>query len=259
MLKVCSVSFEIGGKKILQDISLTLEPGKMNLILGPNGSGKSTLIKVFSGLLRPTAGEVSVGNQALRSYSNNDLAKVRAVLSQQTDLPFSLTVRDVVLMGRYPHFGGKATPKDHQICEELMKYFELYELADRNYQTLSGGEKQRVQFVRVMSQISLLSDDSSVKYLILDEPLTYLDIYYQLHFMTKLREILRANLVIVGVVHDLNLAAQFADNLILMKEGKILMQGPPEVAMTSETLYELYKVQVKIKRLDEAPMHLIFT
>ncbi|GAL83493.1 cobalamin/Fe3+-siderophore ABC transporter ATPase [Sporocytophaga myxococcoides] len=253
------MSFEIGGKKILQDISLTLEPGKMNLILGPNGSGKSTLIKVFSGLLRPTAGEVSVGNQALRSYSNNDLAKVRAVLSQQTDLPFSLTVRDVVLMGRYPHFGGKATPKDHQICEELMKYFELYELADRNYQTLSGGEKQRVQFVRVMSQISLLSDDSSVKYLILDEPLTYLDIYYQLHFMTKLREILRANLVIVGVVHDLNLAAQFADNLILMKEGKILMQGPPEVAMTSETLYELYKVQVKIKRLDEAPMHLIFT
>jgi len=259
MLTTHNVSYEVGGKKILQDVSVSLESGKLNLILGPNGAGKSTLVKIFSGIIKPTAGEVCIGSQALRSYRSNDLAKMRAVLSQQTELPFSLTVWEVVMMGRYPHFRGKATQRDFQICEGLMKFFELYEFAERNYHTLSGGEKQRVQFVRVMSQIDLLSEDSSVKYLILDEPLTYLDIYYQWHFMTKLREILRPNLVIVGVVHDLNLAAQFADNLILMKNGKIVMQGPPEVTVTSETLYDLYKVRVKVKRQDDAPMQLIFT
>ncbi|WP_028982183.1 heme ABC transporter ATP-binding protein [Sporocytophaga myxococcoides] len=259
MLKVHNVSYEAGGKKILQDVSLSLESGKLNLILGPNGAGKSTLVKIFSGLIKPTTGEVSIGNQAVKTYSNNDLAKVRAVLSQQTELPFSLKVEEVVLMGRYPHFHSKATKKDFQVCEELMKFFEVYELVGRDYHTLSGGEKQRVQFARVMSQIDLLSEDSSVKYLILDEPLTYLDIYYQWHFMTKLREILRPNLVIVGVVHDLNLAAQFADNLILLKNGKIVMQGPPEVAVTSETLFDLYRVKVRVKHQDDAPMQLIFT
>ncbi|MBO9700713.1 MAG: heme ABC transporter ATP-binding protein [Sporocytophaga sp.] len=259
MLKVHNVSYEAAGKKILQDVSLSLESGKLNLILGPNGAGKSTLVKIFSGFIKPTTGEVSIGNQALKTYVNNDLAKMRAVLSQQIELPFSLKVWDVVMMGRYPHFHSKATKRDFQVCEELMKFFELYELAERNYHTLSGGEKQRVQFVRVMSQIDLLSEDSSVKYLILDEPLTYLDIYYQWHFMTKLREILRPNLVIVGVVHDLNLAAQFADNLILMKNGKIVMQGPPDVAITSETLYDLYKVKVKVKHQDDAPTQLIFS
>src|SRR5262249_48991556 len=197
------------------------------------GAGKSTLIKVLSRLLRPQIGTVRYEGSDIRSAAEADLARRRAVLSQAVEVAFPLTVREVVIMGRYPHFGGRPGPVDEAIVDELMEYFDVTEFAERNYQTLSGGERQRVNFARVLAQLWLLKNQGDnngrpdrCRYLFLDEPLTFLDIRHQIDFMKKVKEFGSApDVVTVGVVHDLNLAARFADQIVLLNEGRVVGIG----------------------------------
>jgi iron complex transport system ATP-binding protein len=145
-------------------------------------------------------------------------------------------------MGRYPHFSVKPTRKDKQACEEAMRFFDVWDMADRNYMTLSGGEKQRVHFVRVVAQV-WYATAGQIRYLIMDEPLTFLDIHYQFHFMHKIIHLLQDNnLVVVGVVHDLNLAAKFADKIVLLHQGKILAEGNWKEVLTSENIKTAYRL-----------------
>src|ERR1051326_8710718 len=153
MLTAKDIAFRIGNKSLLSNISLTFEPAKLHLIIGPNGAGKSTLIKVLARLLRPQGGNVRYEGVDVNDAAEADLAKRRAVLSQAVEVAFPLSVREVVMMGRYPHFGGRPGPTDEQIVDELMQFFDVTEFADRDYQTLSGGERQRVNFARVLAQL----------------------------------------------------------------------------------------------------------
>jgi len=155
------------------------------------------------------------------------LAKRRAVLSQAIEVAIPLSVREVVMMGRYPHFGGSPAPTDHKLVDELMEFVDVTEFAPRNYQTLSGGERQRVNFARVLAQVWPTEHQTSefprCRYLFLDEPLTFLDIHHQIDFMKKVRDFAAAtDAVTIGVVHDLNLAAKFADRLYMLKDGRII-------------------------------------
>src|SRR5215831_11110750 len=153
MLKANNITFRVGDKPLLTDISLSFAAGKLHLIIGPNGAGKSTLIRVLARLLRPQIGSVEYEGSDVNDASEANLAKHRAVLSQAVEVAFPLSVREVVMMGRYPHFGGRPGPADDTIVSELMKFFDVTEFADRDYQTLSGGERQRVNFARVLSQL----------------------------------------------------------------------------------------------------------
>src|SRR6185369_9814202 len=155
------ITFRVGNKALISAISLAFEPGKLHLIIGPNGAGKSTLIKVLARLLRPHSGNVSYEGVDAKDASEADLAKRRAVLSQAVEVAFPLSVREVVMMGRYPHFGGRPGPADEQIVDELMRFFDVTEFKDRDYQTLSGGERQRVNFARVLAQLWRLGPASS--------------------------------------------------------------------------------------------------
>src|SRR5215813_560013 len=187
MLTARNITFRVGKKSLISDISVSFAPGKLHMIIGPNGAGKSTLVKVLARLLRPQIGDVEYEGVDVSKTSEAKLAKCRAVLSQAIEVAFPLTVREVVMMGRYPHFGGRPGPTDERIVDEVMQHFDVTEFSERNYQTLSGGERQRVNFARVLTQL-WNEGTSSCRYLFLDEPLTFLDIRHQIDFMKKVRD-----------------------------------------------------------------------
>lgn len=243
MIQTQNLSFKIGSKIILEEVSVRFLPGKLNLIIGPNGAGKSTLVKLICQQLKPSDGTVLFESKNLQTLSTLALAKCRAVLSQNIELAFPLKVSEVVMMGRYPHFSSKPTEKDLTACEEAMRFFDVQDMSDRDYLTLSGGEKQRVHFARVAAQI-WFPIENTCRYLILDEPLTFLDVHYQFHFMHKLQELLQQkDIVIIGVVHDLNLAAKFADQIILLHQGKLLAHGNAESVLTAEFIRTAYRLE----------------
>ena len=259
MLVGRNITFRVGSKVLISDISASFAPGALHLLVGPNGAGKSTLVKVLARLLRPQTGTVEYEGVNVNQASEADLAKRRAVLSQAIEIAFPLTVREVVMMGRYPHFTGRPGPTDERIVDEVMQHFDVTEFEHRYYQTLSGGERQRVNFARVLAQ---LWDDGSVascRYLFLDEPLTFLDIRHQIDFMKRIRSFTAAaNVVTVGVVHDLNLAARFADQILMLSGGLIIANGTPAEVLTAERIEQVFGVEPTMVQTQDSGIHLIF-
>lgn len=270
MLKASDITFRVGNRALVSEVSVLFAPGKLHLIIGPNGAGKSTLIKILARLLRPQTGRVEYEGNDIEQTSEFELAKRRAVLSQAIEVAFPLTVREVVMMGRYPHFGTRPGPTDEKIIDELMNLFEVTEFSARNYQTLSGGERQRVNFARVLAQLwrpdasPLTAPDSpslnsSCRYLFLDEPLTFLDIHHQIAFMKKVRHFADApDVVTVGVVHDLNLAARFADQLVLLDQGHVVATGTAAEVLTADRIRDVFGVEPTFVPVNQSGIHLIF-
>ncbi len=245
MLNTKNIYYSIGKKEILKNINIYFLPGEFNMILGPNGSGKSTFLKIFSGELKPTKGEVFVDDKNLSKIKKNELAKVRAVMTQQPELSFPLSVEEVVMMGRYPHFDFNPAKKDETICDEAFEKMQIEHLKGRNYLTLSGGEKQRVQFARVLAQI-WEKPETGNRYLFLDEPLANLDINYQQAFLKLAKELVQFNTVIVAVMHDINLAIQYADKLFFLKAGELVANGKPLDILSEKLIKEVFDVDTRI-------------
>ena len=261
MLTANNISYRIGNKPLLADVSVSFQPGQLNLIIGPNGAGKSTLIKLLARLLRPSSGKVEYEGHDVGQASEASLAKRRAVLSQAVEVAFPLTVREVVMMGRYPHFGGRPGPVDEEIASDLMGQFEVTEFRERDYQTLSGGERQRVNFARVLAQLwqPHPAESGSCRYLFLDEPLTFLDIRHQIGFMKKVRAFATAaDVITVGVVHDLNLAARFADQIVLLDHGGVVAAGTAAEVLTAENIRRVFGVEPTYVPVKESGLHLVF-
>ncbi len=270
MLEASDITFRVGNKTLISEMSVSFAPGRLHLIIGPNGAGKSTLIKVLARLLRPQTGKVEYEGTDVQHASESDLAKRRAVLSQAVEVAFPLTVREVVMMGRYPHFGVSPGPVDEKIIDELMAFFDVTEFGERNYQTLSGGERQRVNFARVLAQLWRANSDSSpvtdsrpaqtsCRYLFLDEPLTFLDIRHQIEFMKKVRGFTDApDVVTVGVVHDLNLAARFADQIVLLNHGRVVSTGTAAEVLTADRIRAVFGVEPTFVPVKQSSIHLIF-
>jgi iron complex transport system ATP-binding protein len=242
MLDARDIVFSAGGRILLDRVSAAFEPGRLHLIIGANGAGKSTLVRVLSRLLRPNSGRVAYGEADAAHWSERELARRRAVLSQAFEVAFPIPVHELVMMGRYPHFSGRPGPIDDQICDEVMRFFDVTEMAERSYGTLSGGERQRVNFARVLAQI-WQPLEGSARYLFLDEPLTFLDIRHQIDFMKKVKAFASgSDVVVVGVVHDLNLAAKFADRLLLIHHGCVLADGATADVLTPANLKTAFQV-----------------
>jgi len=245
MLNVTGLHYKIGNKSILKDLNIDFNPGEFNIILGPNGSGKSTFLKVISGALEGYTGTVFYSGQDLKKIPTKILATQRAVMTQQPELTFPLSVNEVIMMGRYPHFNFNPGEKDFRICNEVTQLLSLNNFKDRNYLTLSGGEKQRVHFARLLVQV-WEKPESGYRYLFLDEPLTSLDINYQQEFLQLIRTLMNKDTVLIAVLHDINLAIQFGEKLFFIKDGQMVASGQPSSLVTEFLIEDIFAVKSRI-------------
>lgn len=223
------------GRDVLHDIDLSLEPGSATVLLGPNGSGKSTLLKTLSKTLSPSAGEVRFGDDDARDLNFAQLARRVAYVPQEEIPPFRFTVRQVVLMGRMPLSEGFFdTPADHHAADEAMKEADCDALADRPINEISGGERQRALIARALAQDTPL--------LLLDEPTSHLDIGHQVAVVKLAQKLRSQGKAILAAMHDLNLAADLGDTAVLLRSGRVAMEGPVEAVLESDVLDQTYGV-----------------
>lgn len=239
-----SLTYSIGDKSLVEAVSLQVTPGQVVAVVGANGAGKSTLLKLLSGDMQPHHGGVTISGKPLSQWSNRDLAKVRSILPQSSLLTFGFSVLEVVLMGRSPHIRSIERPTDYAIAREALAAAHVDHLAHRSYTTLSGGEQQRVQLARVLAQIW---EDTGPRYLLLDEPTNNLDLAHQYSTLEIASDFARRGVGVLTILHDLNLAAQYADTVIIMKAGRTVVYGDPNVVFTSDIIYQAFNMSVLIE------------
>ncbi|BCO10238.1 iron-dicitrate ABC transporter ATP-binding protein [Desulfolithobacter dissulfuricans] len=237
------VSFAYGNQPVLAGIDLACKGGCCYGILGPNGSGKTTLLDLFCGLLHPREGQLTFMGRELRRWPVRDLARRLALVPQEFVIRFGFTVREVVAMGRHPHLHRFASldPGDHRLVERTMEELGIAHLADRPVTRLSGGEKQRVAVARALVQ--------EPRVLLLDEATSNLDIYHTLAILDVIRCRIRdRGLTVVAALHDLNLAAWFCDELVFLKEGRVVRRGRVDQVLVPEIIDEVYGVCSRVRQ-----------
>ncbi len=236
LLKLHDVVVRRQQRVILHGISLAFEPGTVTALVGPNGAGKSTLLAVAAGDLRADAGEVSLLGKPLASYKAGPLARERAVMPQEHGVRFAFSVEEVVAMGRLPH-PPDAVADDAQV-EAAIDAAELQALRLREVQQLSGGESARTTFARVLAQDTPL--------LLLDEPTAALDLRHQERTLRSVRACAEAGACVIVVLHDLNLAAGYADRIVLLEQGRVAADGTPLQVLTEDNLQRVYQQDVVV-------------
>ncbi|MEB6338104.1 heme ABC transporter ATP-binding protein [Serratia rhizosphaerae] len=233
--------YRLGERRLIHDVSLSIASAEMVAIIGPNGAGKSTLLRLLTGYLQPDCGECRLLGRPLEQWTPDQLAKVRAVMRQHSELAFPFSVEDVVAMGRAPHGMRDAA----QAVHEVMAQTDCLSLASRDYRRLSGGEQQRVQLARVLAQ--LWQPQPSPRWLFLDEPTSALDLYHQQHTLRLLHDLTRQQpLAVCCVLHDLNLAALYADRILLLHQGRLVADGTPDEVLQAETLTRWYQADLGV-------------
>ena len=259
MVKADRLTFRIGPQTLIDDVSLTLLPGELTMVLGPNGAGKSTLLRLLTGVEIPQQGTVWYGNQPLTSIPLPMLARQKAVLSQLLSLPFDLNVSDVVMMGRYPYFALNPTAEDRQIVAHSLETVGMNAFINRAFMSLSGGEKQKVHLARVLAQLHRQPGDEFVKYLFLDEPISALDVHYQHQILNLVRTLTTQNVVVFMIIHDINLALQYAQKIILMDTGRIVGVGHPDDVLTPDTVETVFHLRSHFITHPETGRRVMFT
>lgn len=240
MLSLRQVSVSHQRHQILHDIDLHLRVGELTVLLGSNGAGKSTLLEVLAGLQLPQHGEVVLADQPLQQLTESQRAQHMAVLLQQQPLNFEFSVQDVVAMGVYPH--PLLAAEQDQLVLDCLGELELSTKKQQSYLTLSGGEQQRVQLARVLVQCQ-----SPGQWLLLDEPLAAMDLRYQHLALQAIQRRTQAEFGAFVILHDPVLAAQYADRIILLKQGKVFVDGAPQHVLTATNLTELYGLPVEVQ------------
>jgi len=246
MIEAKNISVIINNNTLVNNVSMTLEAGKFSVILGKNGAGKSTFLKALTGDIKPSSGEVLIDGKQLGSIAPLHLARIRAVMMQNLQLSFSFTVLEVVLMGRSPHTRGFETTRDQNIAINCMKQAGVSHLANRSFPTLSGGEKQRVQFARMLAQLWDRIEENQPCCLLLDEPLSSLDLAHQHSIMQLIRDLTKKNVAVMMILHDLNLAAQYGDEVNIMRNGETYALGSPIDVFKSEIIEMAFDCPVHI-------------
>ncbi|MGW3974460.1 ABC transporter ATP-binding protein [Streptomyces ardesiacus] len=240
MIEASGVSYSYGTHRVLTDAGLLARPGEVLGVVGPNGSGKTTLLRTLYGALKPTAGLIQIDDTSVTSIPPAARARRIGVVAQESPSGIPLTVADMVLLGRSPHRTAfeRYTPNDRALAVWAMCRVGVEDLAQRSYEQLSGGEKQRVLIARALAQ--------DTDHLLLDEPTNHLDIRHQHAVLHCVRDL---GITTVVVLHDLNLAARHCDRIVLLHHGEVVAMGPPDQVLTPELLASVYGVQVR--RLEE--------
>lgn len=244
-----TIQVSFGSKTILHDISLAIQDKEFVGIIGPNGSGKSTFLKCLYRVLQPSGGKIYFDGSELSSLSHRDTALKMAVVAQHSTVNFDFSVLEMVLMGRAPYKGllDRDQLDDYEIARHALAQVGLSDFESRNFNTLSGGEQQRVILARALAQ--------RTECLVLDEPTNHLDIKYQLELMTIVK---RLDATVVSAIHDLNLAAIYCDRIIALKDGHIVCSGTPQEVLTAETIRHIYGVSAMVQTLPDGRLNIIY-
>ncbi|MDR2273494.1 MAG: heme ABC transporter ATP-binding protein [Sphingobacterium sp.] len=242
MLRVEKINYELKGRKLLKDITFQVRKGEILAVLGANGAGKSTLMGLLSGEKEPDSGQIHFNGKLLSAYDAPTLAKCRALLSQQQQMTLSFKVEEIVLMGRYPHYRNTPASRDYQVVAETMELCGVTAFAERDFLSLSGGEQQRVHLARVLAQIW----DNPDALLLLDEPISALDLHYQQKVLAIAKALARKGFMVILIVHDVNFAAMYADRILMLKHGRKLFHGTPVEVLAQKEIYTIFSVESNV-------------
>lgn len=241
-IKAENIKFNIGDADILKDINIEVDNKEFIGIIGPNGSGKSTFLKCLYRNLKPSGGIIKFDDINLNKYSIKDSARKIGVVAQHNYYDFDFKVSDIVLMGRSPHkrMLDQDTKSDYEIVESSLQKVNMLEFKERSFNTLSGGEQQRIILARALAQ--------QTKCLILDEPTNHLDIKYQLQLMNTVKNL---DIEVIAAIHDLNIAAMYCDKIYVMKDGNIVAYGNPDDVLTTKLIKDVYEVNSIINKNEQ--------
>jgi iron complex transport system ATP-binding protein len=255
------VTVRVGSATLLEGVTVEIRPGELVAVAGPNGAGKSTLIGVLAGDRRPTQGSVSLDGHDLAEWSRTDVARRRAVMGTSHEVAFDLAVEEVALLGRLPVHGGDPGEADQDIVRGLLEAVDCLPLTSRRFSTLSTGERQRVSLARALAQVAADAESNMGEgpYLLLDEPTSSLDPAHQHLVMRLLRRQADAGRGVLTVLHDLNLAAAYADQVVLMASGRVAAGGPPKMVLVPEVLEPVFGIPMLVMPHASRPYPVIVT
>jgi len=243
VIKIQAVSYFTSHTCLLNDISCEISSHQITMIIGPNGAGKTTLLKLMAADFDASSGMLLLGDRPVREIHNKSRAQCMGILPQLSLLSFPYRVEDVVALGRSPHRTGRLC--DLHIVRDAMRKLDISHLVGRLYTDLSGGEKQRTQLARVMTQV-WREEDGTPRILLLDEPLAALDLGHQQQLMAVLKDFSRQGVAVVMVSHDLNVVARYSDKIIALSEGKLIGQGAPSKMLNSSLLKTLFNADIDV-------------
>lgn len=244
MIEVKGISKKYGSKSVVNDVSFKIKRGKITSFIGPNGAGKSTVLGMMSRLLKKDSGEVYIDGKELSQWKTRELSKVMGILKQSNHLSVRLTIRDLVAFGRFPHSQGNLTKEDELKIDEALKYMQLEDIQHKYLDELSGGQKQRAFIGMVLAQ--------DTDYIFLDEPLNNLDMKHSVQIMKMLRRITdELGKTVVIVIHDINFASCYSDEIIALQNGEIAVTGTVDEIMQASTLSKLYEMDFNVQEIND--------
>ncbi|MCM3162092.1 ABC transporter ATP-binding protein [Metabacillus litoralis] len=240
MIEIKGLTKQFGKKPVVEDVSVTIEPGTITSFIGPNGAGKSTLLSMVSRLLEADTGEVLLDQNNVKKWKSSEFAKRVSILRQANHLNVRLTVRELVAFGRYPYSKGRLTAEDDKFVDQAIDYMNLADMQDKFLDELSGGQKQRAFIAMVIAQ--------DTDYVLLDEPLNNLDMKHSVQIMKILRRLVdELGKTVVIVLHDINFASVYSDRIVALKNGRLMKNGPTHEIINSDALREIYDMDIPVQ------------
>ena len=243
MIEIKNIFKKYKNKNVVDDVSFNIEKGKITSFIGPNGAGKSTVLSIVTRLISGDGGDVLIEGKSLNGYDSKELAKKIAILKQSNNISLKLTIRELVGFGRFPYSEGNLTKEDEKYIDEAIEYMKLSDIQDKYLDELSGGQRQRAYIAMVIAQ--------NTEYILLDEPLNNLDMSHSVQMMKVLRNLCdELGKTIVLVMHDINFASCYSDNIVALKNGKIERVGTTEEIVQKDVLEEIYEMNFDIKNIN---------
>ena len=243
MIEIKNIFKKYRNKNVVDDVSFNIEKGKITSFIGPNGAGKSTVLSIVTRLISGDGGEVLIEGKSLNGYESKELAQKIAILKQSNNITLKLTIRELVGFGRFPYSEGNLTKEDKKYIDEAIEYMKLTDIQDKYLDELSGGQRQRAYIAMVIAQ--------NTEYILLDEPLNNLDMSHSVQMMKVLRNLCdELGKTIVLVMHDINFASCYSDNIVALKNGKIEKAGSTEDIVNKEVLEDIYEMNFDIKNIN---------
>lgn len=242
MIEIKNSLKKYGSKTVIDKVSVTLEEGKLTAFIGSNGAGKSTLLSMASRLLKMTEGEIYIDGTELKNWNQEKLARKISILRQSNHMNLRLTIRELVNFGRYPYSRGKLTTEDHEKVDQALDYMGITAIQDKFLDELSGGQRQMAYIAMVIAQ--------DTKYIFLDEPLNNLDMKHSVQIMKILRNLVdEKDKTVIIVIHDINFVSCYTDNIVALKDGRLIKSGPATEIIKSEVLSEIYDMHIDINQI----------